>query len=82
MGYSPPDYSYMKIFTGFFFAIAVEDSVVGFLYNLHQFPLVFNTNIIYSLNMTFSHHIFCCFIICYHFNCFVDRNSQLDRFLT
>ena len=35
-----------------------QDSASGCLYKLHQFPLVFNTKLIYSLNMSFAHHIF------------------------
>ena len=41
----------------------------------------FNRNIIYSLKMSSAHHICCSFIACNHFNCVIDQNSQLDRFL-
>ena len=83
MGYSPPDYSYMKTLIEFLVAIAVNDSVFSCLYYLHQFTLAFHTTLVYSLNMSFAHHIFCCFIFCNHFtvSCFIDKNSQLARFL-
>ena len=41
----------------------------------------FYTRFIYWLNMSFAHHICCCFVVFNHFNCFVEQNSQLDRFL-
>ena len=38
-------------FIEFFFVIEVKDSVGGCLYALHQFPLIFHTNLIYSINI-------------------------------
>ena len=43
--------------------------------------LVFNTKLIYRLNMSFAHHICFCFNVWSHDNCFIDQNSQLARFL-
>ena len=71
MGYSPPDYSYTKAFIEFFVVIPVKDRVNGWLYELQKNQFVFNTKIIHSLNMSFSHHICCCFILCNNFNCFI-----------
>ena len=42
----------------------------------------FYTKIIYSLNVSFAHHICCCLIFCNHFNYFIDQDSKLDRFST
>ena len=42
----------------------------------------FYMKLIYSPTMSFSHHICCCFIVCNNFSCFIEKNSQLDRFLT
>ena len=82
IGYNPTDYSYMKIFIEYFVDIAFKYYVGGCLYGLHRFQLIFYTRLIYSLNISFDHHICCCFIFYNNFNFFIDQNSQLDRFLT
>ena len=45
------------------------------------FSLVFNTKLIYWLNISFAQNICCCVIVCNSFNCFIDHNSQMARFL-
>ena len=40
------------------------------------------TKLIFWMNVSFAHHICCCFIVCKCLNCFIDQNSQLDRLLT
>ena len=82
MGYSPPDYSYTRMFIEFFVVISVKHSVNGWLYELHQIALVFNTKLIHSLNISFAHHICFCFIVCNYFNCFIDQRSKMARFIT
>ena len=42
----------------------------------------FYSTILYSPNMSFSHHIYDYFTVCNHFYCFIYHNSQLARFLT
>ena len=80
-GYGPPDSSFMKTFIEYFFVVSVKDSVDCWLYELIQIKRVFNSKFICSPTMSFDQNMFCCVIVCNHFNCFIDHNSQLNMFL-
>ena len=43
--------------------------------------LCFCEKLIYQLNMSFAHHICCCFIFCNNEKCFFEQKPQLARFL-
>ena len=69
-GYGPPDFSDMKTFI-VFSPIVFKDSVDCWLYKLRQNPCPFYTKIIYLPNVSFTHQICCCFIVCNNFNCLI-----------
>ena len=48
---------------------------------IFYFSFFFLIKLIYLLNMSFAHYIYCYFIVCNKVNYFVKQNSQLDRFL-
>ena len=70
------------MFIGFLVVIEVKDSVDWRLDELRQITRILNTKLIYSPTMSFYYHICCCCIVCNSFNCFINHNSQLARFLT
>ena len=82
MGYSPPNYSYMKMFIDIFLHCSRRKSL-WLPIRFTPIPTCFlYKNLIYSLNISFAHHICCCYIFCNHFNCLIEENSQLKRFFT
>ena len=72
----------MISFIEFFVVIEVKESGAGWLYDLHQTPLVFYTELIHSLTMSFDHRVFVVSVLVIILNCFIDHKSELDRFLT
>ena len=80
MGYTPPDYSQMKMFISFF-VIEVKDSVDSCLYELHQIKLKKNKSYLLTKYVIFSSYVLL-FHFCTNLNHFIDHSSQLYRFLT
>ena len=80
-GLCPIDCSYMKILLSFLLSFQSKTALIVGYINYTKFYFFF-AKLIYSLIMSFDHHICCCLIVCNNLNGFICHKSEPDRFLT